>query len=249
MAVQVRDSTANSQGNSPNPFVTVPATVQAGDLLIAFHTADTSATYSGMAFPSPDPLGEWSQLPATGTPIPPRKATDTAPYQQPLMEIFYKIATVSDPGTAYTFVDANGANGSVVLVAVFGQEPGDDSTVLFTGVTYGSSATAATSHPAPSVTGVAGGLLITAHCGGNSGATRTYTPPTGMTELQDTSITSGWIVTEVNVLALAAAGATGNKDATCSASCPYVTASLVVVPAAAPPAGNKGAAFLSILAA
>ena len=242
MAAQVRASTANSQGNAPHPVVTVPAEVVAGDLLIAFHTADVDAAYDGMAFPTPN-TAQWSQLPSTGTPIPPRKDPDDN-YQQPLMEIFYKIATVTDPGTAYTFADSTGSNGSVVLVAVFGH---DTVSEFVAEPTFGGSTTSTTLHEAPSVTGAVGGLLITAHCGGNSGATRTYTPPSGMTELQDTSVASGWIATEVNVLALASASSTGTKTATCSASCPYITASLVVAPAAAPPTGNKGGGFLSLL--
>ena len=235
MAVQVRDSTANSQNNPPNPTVTVPATVVAGDLLIAFHTADLDAQYSGMNTPA-----GWSQIGS------PPVGADTTPQPQPCMEIFYKTAEVSDLGASVTFVDSAGANGSVVLVAVFGHDPVEE---FVAAPTYGFSATATTVHRAPSVTGAVGGLLLTAHCADTGGTQRTYTPPTGMAELQDTSISGGYIATSVNVLALSSASATGNKDATCSASCKYITASLVVAPAAAPPAGNKGAAFLSLLAA
>ena len=214
MPVELRAATADAQGNTPTATPAAPAGAAAGDLLLAFHASDVDGNFAAMTAPA-----GWTQigLGPTGATL-------------PFLKVWQKVATGSE-STSYGFPDSTGANGSAAIVALYGQHA---STPVSAGPTFSSSTTASTSHVAPSVTGVAGGVLLTAHVAHSNNTTRTYTPPSGMTELADpTSGDNGWIALGVNMLALSAGGATGTKTATCSGSTPWVTVSLVVAPAAA----------------
>lgn len=211
MAVELRGVTADAQGNTPTATPARPTGVAAGDLLLAFHASDVDGSFAAMTAPS-----GWTQigLGPTGATL-------------PFLKVWQRIATGSE-ATSYAFPDSTGANGSAVVVALYGQNA---TTPVSAGPTFSSSTSASTSHVAPSVTGVADGVLLTAHVAHSNNTTRTYTPPAGMTELADpTSGDNGWVALGVNMLALAAGGATGTKTATCSGSTTYVTVSLVVQP-------------------
>ena len=228
MPVELRGATADAQGNTPTATPTKPTGVVAGDLLLGFQASDVDGSFAAMTAPA-----GWLQigLGPTGATL-------------PFLKVWQKAATGSEPAS-YGFPDATGANGSAAIVALYGH---NSTTPVSAGPTFSSSTTASTSHVAPSVTGVDGGVLLTAHVAHSNNTTRTYTPPTGMTELADpTSGDNGWIALGVNMLALAAGGATGTKTATCSGSTTYVTVSLVVQPSSGLNVALRTGGFLQLL--
>jgi hypothetical protein len=228
MAATFRSSTEDARGTAGNPCVpTLPTGVVEGDLLLCVHTCDLNGTAAGLTAPS-----GWTQLGSTSR-------TDVG-----FMKVWRKVAGPGEPAS-YSFASPVGADTSAVIIAVTGQDP---NAPIAAGPTFASGA-ASTSHPAPSVAGVANGLLVTAHLAGTSGSSRSYTPPSGMTEQRESKLsTSPNIVTEVNTLGLTTAGQTNQQTATCSGSVPYVTMSLVIAPvtvavtAAADTADATGAA-------
>ena len=228
MPVELRGATADAQGNTPTATPVRPTGVIAPDLLLAFHGSDVDGSFAAMTAPA-----GWAQIGQgpTGSGL-------------PYLKVWQKTATGSEP-TSYAFPDSTGANGSAVVVALYGH---NTTTPISAGPTFSSSTSASTAHIAPSVTGIAGGVLLTAHLGHTNNTTRTYTPPTGMTELADpTSGDNGWIALGVNMLALAAGGATGTKTATCSGSTTWVTVSLVVQPSSGISTGVRTGGFLQLL--
>ena len=221
MPPSVRALSTDWQGNTPNATAALPAGTTSGDLLLAIATSDRDGNLTAMTAPA-----GWTSIgthgPGSGVPH---------------MKVWQKVATGSEPST-YTFPDSDGANAAVVILAITDY---DATTPLAVSPTFSSSSTTSTSHVAPSVTGVVDGLLVTAHLGAANGTSRSYTPPTGMTEVADVmSGSSGWVVLEVNTLALSAAGATGTKTATCSGATAWLTMSLVVAPGSStpPPSGS-----------
>ena len=214
MTVQFRAATSGSGGTSTNVVLNRPAGVVEGDLLVAVLGSDRDGTLAAMTAPA-----GWTERGAH---------TQTS---CGFVKVWTKIAGASEP-TSYTFPDSTSADAVGGMLAFHSYDP---SAPLAVAPVFASSATAATSHPAPSVTGVEGGMLVTAHFGGaNANATRSYTPPSGMTERVDVG-PSSWTVLGVNTQSLTAAGATGTKTATCSASVPYITTTLVVAPTSATP--------------
>ena len=210
MTVQFRAATSGSGGTSTNVVLNRPAGVVEGDLLVAVLGSDRDGTLAAMTAPA-----GWTERGAH---------TQTS---CGFVKVWTKIAGASEP-TSYTFPDSTSADAVGGMLAFHSYDP---AAPLAVAPVFASSATAATAHPAPSVTGVDGGMLVTAHFGGaNANATRSYTPPSGMTERVDVG-PSSWTVLGVNTQSLTAAGATGTKTATCSASVPYITATLVVAPA------------------
>ena len=143
MPVELRAATADAQGNTPTATPAAPAGAAAGDLLLAFHASDVDGNFAAMTAPA-----GWTQigLGPTGATL-------------PFLKVWQKVATGSE-STSYGFPDSTGANGSAAIVALYGQHA---STPVSAGPTFSSSTTASTSHVAPSVTGVAGGVLLTAH--------------------------------------------------------------------------------------
>lgn len=225
--VTYRHATADSQGNAGTATATKPTGVTSGDLLLAVQTTDLDGTLGAMTAPSGwTEVGSQFQTGVGG------------------MKVWQKVAGGSEPAS-YAFPDSTSSNGSVVVAAFYGQHT---STPLAVSPTFAVNGSSTTSHPAPSVTGVAGGMLVTAHLAGTNATSRTYTPPSGMTEIADTALaSSGYIATEVNTLTLAAAGATGTKTATPSASTPYVTMSLVIAPASGTNLAQRTGGFLVLL--
>ena len=227
MAATYRDvSPDSSEFNDDDTEVPPPAGTVEGDLLAAIHIADFAGTLAAMTAPP-----GWDEVGS--------RAGVTNPECD--IKIWKKIATASEPAT-YTFVDSGSSQPCLAILRIDGHDPAATLSVTF------GNGVASTSHDAPSVTGVAGGLLITAYAVDNDGtAGRSYTTaPSGMTERADLSTT--FPLLGVFTQALAANGATGTKTATCSASVRYVSASLVIPPAPAA-SGNKSGGFLSLLTA
>jgi hypothetical protein len=210
MVAQIDSSSEDARGTAGNPCVPVrPAGTIEGDLLVCVHACDLNGSLAGLTAPS-----GWTQI-GSGS------RTDAG-----FMKVWRLIAGPSEPAS-YSFASPVGSDTSAVILDLYGQDP---NAPIAVSPTFASGA-AATAHPAPSVAGVADGLLVTAHLAGTSGSSRSYTPPSGMTEQRESKLsTSPNIVLEVNTQGLTASGQTGSKSATCSASTPYVTMSLVVSP-------------------
>lgn len=210
MAATYRSAQGSTPATASAAVVTKPSGVVSGDLLVCVHTSDISGTFAAMTAPAGWTLLDQSSQTSAG-----------------FMKIWTRVAGGSE-GASYTFNDDTDADSCVSMIAV--QTGTYDTTTPISDYAFGGSNTASVSHPAPSVTGIAGALLITAHFGGsNANATLTYTPPSGMSERFENSA-SRWVVMGTNTLDLAAGGATGTKTATCSASRAYITVSLVVAP-------------------
>lgn len=209
MAVQFRSASEDARGNQNTVIPTPPAGTTDGDLLLAVQASDQDGSLSAMDAPA-----GWSEIGSSSR-------TNVG-----FVKVWQKIATASEPDN-YHFVDSTDANCDVIVVALHGYD--QNQPIAVSPVFASGSATEF--HPAPSVPGVDGGLLLTAHVAGTNGITRSYSPPNGMTEAQESTLSSdGWILLEVNYKELTSSSATGKKTATCSASRPYVTMSLVVNP-------------------
>jgi hypothetical protein len=130
---------------------------------------------------------------------------------------FYKVLTGSETGSVST--TANNYGGS--WIAHMSAWSGVDTTTPID-VSGGGTGGTTTAVQAPSVTATTVGLLLTAHAHTRYGASTatSFTPPSGMTEISDTSETGDGAqhALEVNKLALSATGATGIKSATCTVS-------------------------------
>lgn len=202
-----------SQFNGETTTVCVvnrPTGTVSGDLLIAIHGSDRDGTAAAMTAPAGWTLAGQSSQTNAG-----------------FLKIWWKIAGGSEPST-YTFPDST-ASDAALIVLCFQGGTFDAASPFAVAATFGGSNTSSTSHVAPSVAGVDDGELVTAYFGGTgTNGTRTYSPPSGMTERGD--VGGGWVVAAAYTLDLAADGATGTKTATCSASVASVTASLVIAP-------------------
>jgi hypothetical protein len=153
----------------------------------------------------------------------------------PGLKVFYKIATSTEVSSGVTFRDV-GASTDSMLGCLSGYTGADTTTPVT--VSYGGSATASTSHVAPTLTPtVAGSYLHVAYtC---RGGTFTHTTVTGMTEIADT--TDSWINLAVDNLALSDTSATGTKTATSSTSSTYDSVSVLINAAAGAGGGGGGA--------
>lgn len=215
MAATFRSADGANPATASSAVVTKPVGVVSGDFLICVQGSDKSGSFAAMTGASGFVTVDQSTQTGAG-----------------FVKIWTLTAGGSEPST-YTFNDATGADSTVSMIAVAAgtYDPASPFAVV---PTWGGSNTLTASHDAPSVTGVAGGLLVTAHMGGSgANATLTYTPPSGMTERFENSA-SRWIVMETNTLDLVSAGATGTKTATCSATRAYVSVSMVIAPLPTP---------------
>jgi hypothetical protein len=227
VAVSFRSASEDARGNTTTATPALPTGTQTGDLLLAFQASDEDGTLASMTAPAGwTEIGNYSRGDDVG-----------------FIKIWRKIATAGEPST-YDFPDSSSAHCSVVIAALTGHDTSDPIAVAPT-FTEGSDST---THTAPSVTGVANGLLLTAYFAGTHGITRTYTAPSGMTLTQDSTLSSGaWVLLGAYHQSLSVAGATGAKTATCSSSNPFIALSMVVrAPSAlavSPSAINSAEAF------
>lgn len=209
MAVSFVAASEDARNTANPPVLTPPSGTQAGDYLLGVQVSDKRGSLAAMTAPD----ASWSLL-----------SSDSSRSDVGFVKIWRKIATASEPAS-YTWTDSTSAQSSAIIVALRGY---DSSLPLSVTPTW-SNGTSTSTHPAPSVAGAVDGMLVTVHVGGTNGTTRSYTAPSGMTRAQDSALSSGgYVVLGVYYQALATATATGSKIATCSASAPYVTMSLVV---------------------
>lgn len=234
----VRSAASDAEGNTPTVTVTKPAGLAVGDYLLAFQESDADGGLAVMS--APGGFVELStQAPTPGTNIPAGK-------------VWGKVADAADAAAAsFAFPDNTGSNSTVVLLAI---QAGtyDPVTPVSTPVwaTQGDAANA--NITAPSITGAAGGLLLTAHMPDTGGTTRSFSSgPAGMT-LTHQSVAGGSTYTRIAVYqqALDSAAATGTKTAVLSASpTGWIATAMVVNPAPAAAGGvaQRTGGFLPIL--
>lgn len=217
MAIAVR-SASQAQGEGVTSLsCSLPAGYAAGDLLLAIRYSDYSST-TGAVLTAP---AGWTTALTVGT---------ASGSFQPVLKVFWKIALGSEGSTA-AFGGSSASSSVVGILALTGFNTTTPiTTPVATGVT-----TNGTSHPAPSVTGVVDGLLVTGHAADFFTATsdNSYTPPSGMTERVDMSAQFTYM--GMNTLPLTTTAATGTKAATANRSSqdPHRSVSLVVNPAPA----------------
>lgn len=213
MSVTFRSASSAAQTTTTNCTALKPTGTVAGDLLIAIHGSDQDGSLAAMTAPS-----GWTLIGSSSS-------FTTAGF----IKVWSKVATSSEP-SSYTFADDASADAVLGIVCIAAGTY-KSSAPFTTGPTFTGSNGATNLHAAPSVTAVGGGLLVTGHFGGTStNGTRSYIPPSGMTERVDVA-PSGWVVLEVNTLAVAADGATGTKTAVCSSSIPFYGVALSIAPA------------------
>lgn len=210
-------------------IVSKPSGLTLNDLMVAWHYTDNDSSLAAMGAPT-----GWNLLGSSAG----------AAAGHPYVKVWTRVATSGDvAGSTFTFTNSTASiSGSAVIFAI---TAGTYDTGTPTGaVSFQSSSSNATSHTAPSVTGVVGGLLCTSHGTDTNGVVATYTPPSGMTEQADTnSGTGSYVSLEANTLDLAAAGATGTQSATCTVSRPWQCSALVVNPV--PTGGGSGVSFVA----
>jgi hypothetical protein len=205
--------------------VNKPSGVVDGDYLVAFMLSDADAADANLAAPA-----GWSQSGSTQFVANVSRS-----------KVFVKFAS-SEP-TSYSFTVDNFSSGVVILAAASGI---DTTTPVNIAPTWNSSTTAAqTNHIAPSISPtVSGCLMFCAFTSGN-GTTASYTPPTGMTEMQD--VWSGsFEFGEAAYQALAGSGATGTKTATATAGGNgWVSVSMALTPLVS--SSSRNSAFFPFL--
>jgi hypothetical protein len=195
--------------------IKVPIGTAAGDVMIAAVTTTPSSV------PITAPAG-WTLIQAV------TQATATSNR----VSTYYRVAGVAEP-SAYTWPLSTAHAGAAGGIASFS---GVDN-VSPINVSLGQATASSLNHAAPSITTtVANAMLVTVH---EYASGRSWTPPAGMTEAVDQasrSASTAGVTLEMNYLLLGAAGATGAKTATASASADTgATVSIALRPAAAAP--------------
>lgn len=222
---------SGAAGNDP-AVVTKPAGLAVGDLLLAFHVGDNDALLANMTAPA-----SWTEIAS-------QAAVSGA---QPAMKVWHRIATSTETA-ALNFSFSAGGGGVFCSAGILAITAGTFDPTAPLSPTFTINAANSTSHVAPSLTGIVNGLLVTAHSTDQGGASSTsYTPPSGMTEHVDTAASPGWTCVEVNTLAVTSTAATGTKTATCTASRPATSISLIVSPASGANIARRTGGFLQLL--
>lgn len=200
---------ASTTGNRQNHTVTIPASVQAGDLLVLFFVANTTGpTYTG-------PAG-WTQLEAV--------AGDGT-----VGRAYARVAAAGDGGNAVTVVSSGLAKDVTTVAAYRGADPGTPLTE--SDIQLQTSDTAA--HVTPTVTAPDGEHWLVSHWADKSSLTTGWTLPPGVTQRSTMSGTSGGHISAVLVDSNApvSSGQQGGLTATANAvGSTAVTFSLLVNP-------------------
>jgi hypothetical protein len=233
MAVTYRSSTvattpgAGASSAQISATVTKPAGTVSGDLMIVLVFSDTDANASFLTAPS-----GWSQSGTT------KSVTNVGQ-----SKVFTKVAGGAEPST-YSFGADDFSSGVFIAITVTGQ---DTTTPVNVAPTWNSSTTAGqSSQVAPAISPtVANCLLICGWSSANS-TTASYTPASGMTEMQDSW--SGWQFASADYQALTATGTTGTRTATGTAGGNgWTSVSLAIAPLVAAASTQPGT-FLPFLA-
>jgi PKD repeat protein len=189
--------TAGTNGNRVNHAVTIPNNVQAGDALVLFFAANTTApTYTG-------PAG-WTQLESSnGDGIVGRAYT--------------KVATAADAGSSVKVTSSAYAKSDTSLSAYRGTSA--DSPVAVSAGRVDNSAGA--SHTSPTVTAPAGNNWLVTYWADKSGSTSAWNPPGGHTTRTSqfgtsTGHVSGLLVDSNDTVSGSVGGLTATANSTSS---------------------------------
>jgi hypothetical protein len=221
-------SSSAASNTGGNLAVTKPSGLASGDYMVAWHYADNDGSLSSMGAPSGWAL-QGSHAGVSGGP--------------PYVKVWTKVADSADASAiSFTFTDSAASIFNSVAILAITTGTYDSTNPIAAAVTFQRwrNQLISLAHRAVG-DGRVGRLLCTSHGTDSGGSAATYTPPSGMTEQADTNSGSGsYTALEVNTLTLAAAGATGQKTATCSVSRPWQCSSLVIAPASVVGGGGGG---------
>lgn len=204
---QVRQGTVGTVGTQATSEPVTKPSVLSGDLLLGFHAGDDAAptTITGSTF---------TQIESGNSPGGAGAQVQTKTWQ--------RITDGSEP-SSFTFNWAASVDIAGGLLSIFGVDP----TTPVADIAAGTGT--ATSMVAPSVAGVAGGLLVTCwYVRGDATTTRKITSPASMADAIE--VKSDWVQFLVAVERLDVAGATGTRTATFPISAAYRAVSIVVAP-------------------
>lgn len=219
MAVAFRSAATAGAATSTAPSVTKPTGVVDGDLLVAIQFADRGGTAASIT----GPAGTWTLAGSDSTL---HAGVGDA-------KVWWRVAS-SEPAS-YTFGHSTAADDVCAILAF--QSGTFDTTTPLANITFAGSATTSTTHTAPSVTSIDGGMLVSAFMAGDNAtatATRTWSGYTaGLTQASSVGTSSLWVGMATAYQALTGTAATGQKSATCTDSSPFLGMSLVVQPAGA----------------
>ncbi len=212
MAIAVRSSAVGVQAASGSPVsVTKPTGTASGDILVAIHFLDVFGTVAAMTAPA-----GWTQ---TGISY---SGTGSC-----MGKAWYRVADGSE-GASFSF----GQNDTSVCTVV-ACSGGNTTTPIDIAASWSQGGSAQTAHVAPSISPTGSASLLLCGFASTCDAVLTYTPASGMTELQDAW--AQFALGSVDSLVLSASGATGTKTATCSGTSnnEFTTVSLAIAAAAA----------------
>ena len=209
-AVAFRDKASNSTTSAATLAVTIPATTQVGDFMVAF------AAYAARTIPTP-PVG-WTQLRTdvgVGT-------NGTNSY------VFYRTAQAGDPGATLTVTPASSGRGALSLLVYSGVNTSTPIHQQAADVTVAD----VTSWTAPSVTTTVNGCMIIEAFAATAFAPNTNTVSGGpATERTNLAVASNFIGQSTHDQSQTTAGATGQKTATLPFSSSAVGQTVALAPA------------------
>lgn len=194
MAITIGTATAGSASVSAPVTVNKPASVVEGTLMLAFQFAE---------------WGSYSELTASGWTLVTDASHDETGSSGGHFKTWKKIAGPSEPST-YDFGQNNGADGVVAILPIFGA----GATPTLVCLTDDNTTDTAPSVSAPTANDL---LICIAAVANDAIASRTWTPPSGMTEQADISA-SYCSESVATLLPTGASGATGTKDFTPSST-------------------------------
>lgn len=151
-------STSTASGDGLGTSVLKPAGVQSGDVLVSAVVADSASSALGAS--------GWSG-----------ESQDSVFALQ--MQILTRVAGGAEPAF-YNFVDVN-EEASAVRVTILAYRPASETTLMITDLTQDSPS--GTNHTTPTITPSADNSMLVVF--GGSAASRSWTPPAGMTERSD----------------------------------------------------------------
>jgi len=215
---------AGSSNAAISLTVNKPSGTVDGDFMVAFMLSDPDAADANLHAPT-----GWAQSGST------QFTTNVS-----RSKVYVKSA--SGEPTSYTFTVDDFSSGIVILASASGI---DTTTPVNITPTWNSSTTASqTSHIAPSISPTVSGCLMLCAFTSGAASTASYTPPTGMTEMQDAW--SGFEFGEAAYQSLAGSGATGTKTATATAGGNgWVAVSMALAPLAS--SSSRNSAFFPFL--
>lgn len=192
---------------------------QAGDVLLIIHCNDWFTTSE---MPTPTVGGSTTGVTAiTGA------TADAGTSNVHAKAYYYVVPSTGNLTVAVTETGTATEEKALVVYVLVGA----DTTTVIDAASNAFNTSSSTSQVAPSVSPTSTTALLICHVNA-APTTATYTPPTGMTEVLDTSISSTMSISNA-ALQLSASGATGTKTFTASGSAPAAMLSIAVLKAVA----------------